>query len=126
MAYNQRTAGIIYGCFKQYGIKTVPHKVLEAVHGAAWREGTAVGKMGGLLKGAREWNSALSQGMFESDSWVKRRRIGFIRRSRANGTPRWEAPLVQAWGSTCRLEERETEDQWKRGSICREWRETGA
>ena len=64
MAYNQRTAKVCYDRCNQYGVKTMPRKVLEALHGEAWREAEHPSRVGGWIRQARAWNSATNQQLF--------------------------------------------------------------
>ena len=74
MAYNQRTADIVYRMAKHHGIKMMPQRILEAGFGAAWGGGQAKDKVGKLMLSTRLWNSALNQETFGRDSVYQRRK----------------------------------------------------
>ena len=98
LSYNARTAEIFDSCCKQHGIKTLPQRILEQLHGAAWREEAGKGRMSELLRGARDWNSESNHVIFGQLSHANKKKMGFIRRTMANAVPRWEGPMVRAWG----------------------------
>ena len=37
LAYNTRTANIFYSCCYQHEVRTLPQRILDQLHGAAWR-----------------------------------------------------------------------------------------
>ena len=86
----------------------MPQRILDQLHGAAWRE--EVGK-------GSEWNSEANNITFGQVYFYKRKKMGFTRRTRANAVPRWEGPMVLAWGAAWRMEVRagSTWEGWKAG-----------
>ena len=45
LAYNTRTANIFYSCCYQHGVKTLPQRILDQLHEAAWREEVGKGRL---------------------------------------------------------------------------------
>ena len=95
----------------------LPQRILEQLHGAAWREEAGKGRLSDLLRGAREWNSESNHVIFGKLPHRERKEVGFIRRTRANAVHWWEGPMVKAWGAAWRMEVRagRTQEEWRGG-----------
>ena len=60
------------------------------------------------------WNSAMNLEAFGKHSVAKRRKRGYVRRTRANAIARWEAPFVKVYVVTWRLDVRDDKTEAER------------
>ena len=118
-SFNKRSASLIRKWFEYAGIEFCTHRILRAIHAAAWDEQRAVLPYGqNPLLSAREHRSQIwRETMLACTSGRKRRAEGIVH-SRRGHRAAWEDPLCRILGSDWRSARRRcsSRSEWLRGS----------
>lgn len=106
MAYNQRTALLIYSTFRRTNCTMLRQKIIQALYKEAWRERTQTSHRGNLLSIIRSARSRIWWEAVRSDPPQKRQK-GYTKHEKQGPNQMWEDPLVATIG----LNWRGTRDQ---------------